>query len=59
MKPTFLSLVGMGLLLASSALCGLNATNDSASVPEPGSLILLGTAAAGIGFAAWRKTRKS
>jgi hypothetical protein len=28
------------------------------SVPEPGSIILLGTAAAGIGYAAWRHRNK-
>ncbi len=28
-----------------------------APVPEPGSINLLGTAAAGIGYAAWRRNR--
>jgi hypothetical protein len=28
-----------------------------AQVPEPGSILLLGTAAAGIGYAAWRRNR--
>ena len=57
MKRDFLSLVWSSLLLASPALCGSLAV-DSTSVPEPGTLILLGTVAAGIGFAAWRKNRR-
>jgi hypothetical protein len=32
-------------------------SDSVSSVPEPGSIILLGTAAAGIGFAAWRRSR--
>ncbi len=45
------------LTLASAALCA--AGSDGATpVPEPGSIILLGSAAAGLGFAAWRRSRK-
>ncbi|MBI2680885.1 MAG: PEP-CTERM sorting domain-containing protein [Candidatus Solibacter usitatus] len=32
--------------------------DGTSPVPEPGSIILLGTAAAGIGYAAWRKRKK-
>ena len=46
--------------LAYGALCmaGTVTTDSVSSVPEPGSLILLGTAAAGIGYTAWRRSRK-
>jgi hypothetical protein len=59
MKHRASSLAWSFLTLLSTALC-LNAqTTDSVSqVPEPGSIILLGTVAAGIGFAAWRKNHK-
>ena len=58
MKPNFITLCF--LTIAGAALCaGGQVTTDSvSSVPEPGSLILLGTAAAGIGYTAWRRNRK-
>jgi hypothetical protein len=31
---------------------------DSAAVPEPGTVILLGSALAGMGYFAWRRNRK-
>ena len=58
MKRSILSVIWSCLLLASPALCGNQTDGGETAVPEPGSLILLGTAAVGIGFAAWRKTRK-
>ncbi|MBI2680882.1 MAG: PEP-CTERM sorting domain-containing protein [Candidatus Solibacter usitatus] len=33
------------------------ADSDLTPVPEPGSMILLGTAAAGIGYVTWRRNR--
>ncbi len=33
-------------------------TSDSVVVPEPGTVILLGSALAGMGFFAWRRNRK-
>jgi hypothetical protein len=45
------------LTLASAALCAAGVDGTS-PVPEPGSIILLGSAAAGLGFAAWRRSRK-
>jgi hypothetical protein len=43
--------------VACAALCA-GGTGDLTPVPEPGSIILLGTAAAGIGYAVWRSSRK-
>jgi hypothetical protein len=45
------------LMMSCAALWGQSPDGTSA-VPEPGSLILLGTAAAGIGYVTWRRTRK-
>jgi hypothetical protein len=47
------------LMITGAALCaaGVPTTDSVSSVPEPGSIILLGTAAAGIGYAAWRRSR--
>ena len=53
MKRNLLALCFFGM--ACSALYAGTATPTQ--VPEPGSLILLGTAAAGIGYAAWRRRR--
>jgi len=35
----------------------ITSSDSVAAVPEPGSLILLSTVAAGVGFAAWRHSR--
>jgi len=45
------------LAVAGAAICAAGVPSPS-PVPEPGSIILLGTAAAGIGYAAWRRSRK-
>jgi hypothetical protein len=45
------------LTIASAALCAAGVDGTS-PVPEPGSIVLLGSAAAGLGFAAWRRSRK-
>ena len=45
-------------LFAAACTALFAAPADSvAQVPEPGSIILLGTAAAGIGYATWRRNR--
>jgi len=47
------------LAVAGAAICAAGVSSVPPSpVPEPGSIILLGTAAAGIGYAAWRRSRK-
>jgi len=47
------------LAVAGAAVCAAGVTSVPPSpVPEPGSIILLGTAAAGIGYAAWRRSRE-
>ncbi|MBI2680883.1 MAG: PEP-CTERM sorting domain-containing protein [Candidatus Solibacter usitatus] len=44
--------------VACATLCaGGSAADNVSPVPEPGSIILLGTAAAGIGYAVWRRGR--
>ncbi len=44
------------LTLASAAVCAAGYATPS-PVPEPGSIVLLGTAAIGIGYATWRRNR--
>ena len=47
------------LAIAGAAICAAGVSSVPTSpVPEPGSIILLGTAAAGIGYTAWRRSRK-
>ncbi|MBI2680886.1 MAG: PEP-CTERM sorting domain-containing protein [Candidatus Solibacter usitatus] len=47
------------LTMSGAALLAGQISGDTVSpVPEPGSIILLGTAAAGIGYATWRRSRK-
>ena len=46
------------LTLASAAVCAAGFNVTPAPVPEPGSIILLGSAAIGIGYATWRRSRK-
>ena len=56
MKRSLLSLCF--LTMASISLCFAGFNDSVSPVPEPGSILLLGTAAAGIGYAAWRGSRK-
>jgi hypothetical protein len=46
--------LSMFVATCTAALAGIDSTSP---VPEPGSIILLGTVAAGIGYAAWRRSR--
>jgi hypothetical protein len=55
------SLLALCFLTSASAVlyAGAGAVGDGTSpVPEPGSIVLLGTAAIGIGYATWRRSRK-
>ena len=45
----------MLLTVVQSAMAQLE---DSAAVPEPGTVLLLGAGLAGLGYAAWRRNRK-
>jgi hypothetical protein len=46
------------LTIAGAAICAAGITVSPAPVPEPGSIVLLGSAAIGIGYAAWRRRNK-
>ena len=48
------------LIIAGAAVCaaGVSANDTVSPVPEPGSIILLGSAALGIGYVTWRRSRK-
>ena len=48
----------LALSLVAATCTAVFADSEISPVPEPGSLILLGTAAAGIGYATWRRSRK-
>lgn len=51
-------IIGLGLLCC-FAVFGLdNGDGNSAVTPEPGTIIMLATGLAGVGFAAWRRNRK-
>jgi hypothetical protein len=43
--------------LAAFVPCAFAAPSDSVSTPEPGTIVMLATGLAGIGFAAWRRNR--
>ena len=58
MKRNLLTLFLLTMACAALGFAGNTTTDNVSQVPEPGSLILLGTAAAGIGYAAWRRNRK-
>ena len=47
----------LSLSLFAATCTAVFAQDSVGQVPEPGSIILLGTAAAGIGYAAWRRNR--
>jgi hypothetical protein len=47
------------LTIAGAAICAAGFNEPPpAAVPEPGSIVLLGSAAIGIGYATWRRSRK-
>jgi hypothetical protein len=52
------SLLAICFLTMSCAALVAGNLDGSAAVPEPGSIVLLGTAAIGIGYATWRRSRK-
>jgi hypothetical protein len=47
----------LALSLLTTTCTAVFADSEIPPVPEPGSIILLGTAAAGIGYVAWRRSR--
>jgi hypothetical protein len=63
MKRNLLALCVLTVTCASlclaGALCAGGSDSVTSAVPEPGSIVLLGTAAIGIGYAAlWRSRKK-
>ncbi|MBI2680887.1 MAG: PEP-CTERM sorting domain-containing protein [Candidatus Solibacter usitatus] len=54
MKRNFITLCFLTLASAAVGAAGITAPSP---VPEPGSIVLLGSAAIGIGYAAWRRSR--
>ena len=53
-----LSVLVCALLGVLSCAFGQTTAPDGAATPEPGTIILLGSALAGMGFFAWRRNRK-
>ncbi|PYT27472.1 MAG: hypothetical protein DMG58_20250 [Acidobacteria bacterium] len=56
MKRTLFTLSLMAMTCA-AMFAQITSSDSVAAVPEPGSLILLSTVAAGVGFAAYRRSR--
>jgi hypothetical protein len=48
----------LGLFLCVVGCAFGQAAPDFAAVPEPGTILLLGSALAGMGYFAWRRNRK-
>jgi hypothetical protein len=56
MKQNLLTLCSFSIV-CTALYAGTPDDGPPTTVPEPGSIVLLGTAAAGIGYAAWRRKR--
>lgn len=51
-------MIGLGLMCCFAVL-GLDSDNGNPAVtPEPGTIVMLATGLAAVGFAAWRRNRK-